>query len=513
MRATEQLGRYRLLDLVARDAGSGDRSDAYLWNAYDEVLDRPVAVRVLAADDSRAAAVLGAAQAAAAVDDRRLLRVLDILNLPATGEDPARIAVVSEWATGRNLERTIESRGGRPFTPTEALTLVSEVARAITAAGRENVGHGRLRPSSVFITDAGEVRIRGLAVDAALFGAQLESTGGEPADRTQGDVDALGCLTYLLTTGHWPGTSGIAAPAAPRAGDTVLPPSQVRANVPRVIDDIVARSVAAAARQRGVARVPDAAAFATMSSASLDHLAPVTLTHPLPKSRPRRVTRALLVGTGRLVAVVLAAAVVAGAAWTGWQLVTGSDSTARDEAAIDDSILTSPARPVDDLEATGIDEAITIVGFRSYDPFGDDNGNGRPDRRRGRENEELVATVNDSDPLTAWLTEEYATADLDGKTGVGLIVDLGAPRDVQEVSLRLIGRGSNLRVGVSDQIRPDPALWTPLASAVGAGERIDLRAPRPVTGRYVLIWFDRIPVKEGGFGTYVGGVRGVLVQG
>ena len=165
MRSTEQLGRYHLLDLVAADPSP--HGEVLLWHAYDEVLDRPVAVRVLPADDPRCPAVLGAAQAAARVDDRRLLRVLDMLDLPATSTDPARVAVVSEWASGRNLEGTLADRGGTPLGAADALSLVAEVARAIAAGLADNVEHGRLRPSSVFITDAGEVRIRGLAVDAA----------------------------------------------------------------------------------------------------------------------------------------------------------------------------------------------------------------------------------------------------------------------------------------------------------------------------------------------------------
>ncbi len=299
MRATEQLGRYQLLDLVTEDEGLGG-GNVYLWHGYDEVLDRPVAVRVLAADDPRSAAVLGAAQAAALVDDRRLLRVLDILNLPATSVDPARVAVVSEWASGRNLERTLQDRGGTPFAAPEALSLVAEVARAVAAGGTENVSHGRLRPSSVFITDAGEVRIRGLAVDAALFGPLTLAV-----DPEQADVDALGSLVYLLTTGYWPGEGSTSAPEAPRSGGVVLPPSQVRAAVPRSVDDVVARSVISAARARGVARVSDAAAFATMVGASLDHLAPVTTTlRPVPRTGGRKAAHLALVGIGRLVAIL-----------------------------------------------------------------------------------------------------------------------------------------------------------------------------------------------------------------
>lgn len=506
MRATEHLERYRLLDLVSEDAGP-DGLVVTLWHAYDETLDRGVAIRVLGADDPRAAAVLGAAQAAAGVDDRRLLRVLDILTLPATDADPARVGVVSEWATGRNLERTIEDRGGRPFAPADALWLVGEVARALAAAGQFGVVHGRLRPSAVFITDAGEVRVRGLAVDAALFGPLADSSGDATRLTPEAvDVDALGSLVYLLTTGTWPGVDVLAEPSSPRAAGVLLPPSQVRAGVPRTIDDIVARSVTAASRPKGVPRVGDAGSFAAMAGAGLDTVAPIVT------PTPRRAVRTTVTLLGRLIAVLVATALVVGIAWVGFQLLTGEGTTRPAPTTTEEDILTASARPLEDTAVAGIEQTFPIVAYRSYDPFGDDDGNERPDRRKGRENEEGALTVNDDDPETAWLTDEYGTPTLDGKPGVGLIVDLGEPRDVQEVTLNLVGRGSSVEVLVSDAVRRDPSLWSPLASASGASSRITVRSPRPVTGRYVLVWFTRVPPAEV-TGLYQGGVRSIVVRG
>ena len=93
----EQLGRYQLHDLVTQDPGLEGHADVFLWRGYDEILDRSVAVRILDADDPRCAAVLGAAQAAARVDDRRLLRVLDVISLPATAPASAPAPALTSW--------------------------------------------------------------------------------------------------------------------------------------------------------------------------------------------------------------------------------------------------------------------------------------------------------------------------------------------------------------------------------------------------------------------------------
>ncbi len=512
MRAAEDLGRYRLLDLVAADPSRGPEPSAagvLLWRGYDQVLDRPVAVRTVPIDDPRCADVLAAARSAAGVDDRRLLRVLDTVDLPATGTDPARVALVTEWASGRNLDDVLADRHGTPLGAAEALALVTEVARAVAAGLPAGVTHGRLRPASVFVTDAGEIRVRGLAVDAALFGPPLPEAAAVGAD-----VDALGALTYLLTTGHWPGAQPSAAPPAPRKGTVVLPPSQVRAGVPRIIDDVVARSLAEAGRPRGIEPVRDAAAFAAMTGAGVDHLVPVTTTTIRPVTRPsvlRRIVRWSL----RLVAVAVGVVLVAALARLGWTMTTALPPRVATVTATGlDPMLTSPARPADDLAGTGIERTYPITKFRSYDPFGDDNGDGRPDRRRGQENEDLAATVNDENPDTAWLTAQYSSPDLDGKGGTGLVVDLGQPQDVRGIKLNLVGSGSGLDIRVADRVLSDPALWTQLAAGFAPRDRIDMRAPRPVTGRYVLIWFTRVPpALDAGAGVYQGGVRSVVVSG
>ncbi|MCF8527076.1 MAG: hypothetical protein K9G24_10630 [Candidatus Nanopelagicales bacterium] len=507
MRTSERLGRYRLLACVSESVNG-----VSLWHAYDDTLDRAVSIRVVPLSHPRSANVVAAAQNAALVDDRRLLRVLDIIALPATDAAPAANGIVSEWAQGRTLAELLAGRDGTPMAASEALDLVADVARAIAAGAPEGIGHGRLRPSSVFVTDAGEIRVRGLGVDASVFGTDPMSNGAAAESVAEADVDALGCLTYLLTTGYWPGGVPLGLASAPRTGEQVLPPSQVRASVPENVDDVVARSLAVAPASRGRDAVDSAAAFAAAAGAAFDHVTPVTTSFKPVHVGPPSTRRRVLGVAGRLVAVALAVALVMGIGWAGWNLLT-TDTAGEDVLADESSeILTSPALPVDDLEVVGVDQPFEIVGYRSYDPYGDDDGNGKPDKRKGRENDELAATVNDVDPDTAWLTSRYSSADLDGKGGVGLIIDLGENREVRQVSANLVGRGTGLDVRVADSIKRDPALWTPLGSAFAPGDRLDVRAPRAVPGRYVLLWFTQLPPEESGSG-FQGGVRSVVVTG
>ena len=73
-----KFNRYTLLEVVSEHEPRVEGEFVVqLWLGQDEILDRNVAIRLVRTEDRRVPKVLGAAQAAAVVDDRRLLRVLD----------------------------------------------------------------------------------------------------------------------------------------------------------------------------------------------------------------------------------------------------------------------------------------------------------------------------------------------------------------------------------------------------------------------------------------------------
>ncbi|NYJ03577.1 hypothetical protein HNR19_004275 [Nocardioides thalensis] len=209
-------GRYRLVDLLS-ESGSGR-----FWRAHDLVLERPVALHVLAEDDERAQPLLDAASLSAQVLDARILRVLD-----ADHRD-GLCYVVNEWGTGISLDILVRQTG--PLGPRRSAWLTADVAGAIARAHAAGVVHGRLNPENVLIDRYGAVRLIGLCVDAALHGI----TGSDEAT----DRADLAGLLYCALTATWPGPSTSAVAAAPVAHGEVLSPRRVRAGVPRPLDQL-----------------------------------------------------------------------------------------------------------------------------------------------------------------------------------------------------------------------------------------------------------------------------------
>ena len=207
-------GRYRLIDLLSESGGGR------FWRAHDSVLERFVALHVIARDDGRAAGLVEAARISARVLDPRILRVLD------AEEEDGRCFVVNEWGTGISLDILVTHAG--PLDPRRAAWLVADVAGALAKAHAAGVTHGRLNPENILIDRYGAVRIIGMCVDAALHGLS-------PGD-VRSDLEDLGGLLYCALTGTWPGPSGSIVPAAPREGGVFLSPRQVVAGVPKPLD-------------------------------------------------------------------------------------------------------------------------------------------------------------------------------------------------------------------------------------------------------------------------------------
>jgi hypothetical protein len=213
-------GRYTLGSREAQRAGT-ER-----WTASERDLGRSVAILVLPVGDPRAAAVLDAARVAAGLDIPGLVRILDI------GHNDRVAWVVEEPLEDARSVVDLVRSGGLPGD--EVRRIVGEAASALDAAAARGVHHLRLVPEEVLRTADGEVKVRGIATEAALAGADESA-----ADAARTDAVALVALTYAALTGLWPLAEGeTSLGPAPRLIQGVAAPSEIAAGVPRDLDGL-----------------------------------------------------------------------------------------------------------------------------------------------------------------------------------------------------------------------------------------------------------------------------------
>jgi putative peptidoglycan lipid II flippase len=126
----------------------------------------------------------------------------------------------------------------------------------------------------------------------------------------------------------------------------------------------------------------------------------------------------------------------------------------------------------------------------SFDPEGDQ-----------QENPDATSLAVDRDPTTAWTTDTYRNdPHLGGlKSGVGLLLDLGRPRQVQVADLVLSAAGADVEIRAGDQAPTQASDLPTVAQRSDARSSLRLTLSHPVTARYWLVWFTKLPPDAGGF--------------
>jgi putative peptidoglycan lipid II flippase len=197
---------------------------------------------------------------------------------------------------------------------------------------------------------------------------------------------------------------------------------------------------------------------------------------------------------GRIVGVLAGALLLVGATLVGLDLllsaVDGGGDDDGTQAVPTTTATPSPttAQPAPEPTPLGISAAV------DFDP--------RPDGS-GDENPEDTPLAVDGDPETAWVTQNYFDPLEDQKPGVGLYLDLGAALPVVGLNLTLVGDDSGLEIRVppdgATQAPEDLDDWTVVAEFDSAGSELPVILDAPVTARYVLVWFTRLPPQGGDF--------------
>jgi serine/threonine protein kinase len=293
----DRVGRYR----VVRRIGSG--GFATVWLARDEVLDAPVAVKVLADNWAHRMDVRARFEEEARIlrraDSDRVVRVHDIGELP----DGRPYFVMTYADRGTLADRLAD--GALPVDA--ALRYGADIARGLAVLHQVGVIHRDVNPGNVLLRSAPDGTERVLVADlglakAAAHGSAFTLAAGTPGYMApeqarpgdapldaRADVYALGAVLHHLLTG-----------VPPKQDEPPPPVRSLRPEVPPAVEAVITRSLAI----RPGDRYPSAEAVAD----ALDAVG----SGPAPASRPRR---RLMVAALVALLVLAGAGTAAGLLW------------------------------------------------------------------------------------------------------------------------------------------------------------------------------------------------------
>lgn len=245
-------GRYEL----HRRLGRGGMAEVFL--ARDQLLDRPVAVKVLfpefATDPAFVERFRREATAAANLNHPNIVGVYD------WGEADSTYFIVMEYVDGRTLAEILRTEG--PLHPDRVADIGADVAAALGFAHRNGVVHRDVKPGNVIVTATGLVKVADFGIARAITASSdddltqvgqvmgtaayfsPEQARGENVD-PRSDIYSLGVVLYELATGQPPfsGDSPVAI-AYKHVHESPVPPRQHDADLPQPLEAIILKTLA-----------------------------------------------------------------------------------------------------------------------------------------------------------------------------------------------------------------------------------------------------------------------------
>ena len=238
---------------IQRGIARGGMAEVYL--ARDQLLDRPVAVKVLFAEYARDPSFVERfrreAQSAANLNHPNIVAIYD------WGQERGTYFIVMEYVRGRSLRDVVQVNG--PFSARRTAEIGAEIAGALEFAHRNGVVHRDVKPGNVLITADGDIKVTDFGIARAGTSEALTQTGavmGTAAyfspEQAQGfavdgrsDVYSLGVVLYEMVTGTPPfsGESPVAV-AYKHVREEPEPPAARAPDLPPDLEQIILTAMA-----------------------------------------------------------------------------------------------------------------------------------------------------------------------------------------------------------------------------------------------------------------------------
>lgn len=197
---------------VIKSIGEGGMANVYL--AYDTILDRNVAIKLLrgdlASDEKFVHRFQREALSASSLNHPNIVEVYDV------GEDGGDYYIVMEYIEGKHLKDLIKKRG--KLTTSEVVDIMLQITDGMSIAHDSYIIHRDIKPQNIMILENGLVKITDFGIAMAMNATQLTQTNSVmgsvhylPPEQANGngsslqsDIYSMGIVMYELLTGKLP---------------------------------------------------------------------------------------------------------------------------------------------------------------------------------------------------------------------------------------------------------------------------------------------------------------------